>query len=245
MANKFVNLDSRLGKVRSRIYRCGVELEGGWDRLPTGYQWGSSNRDSSVHVQNGEFIGEIPSPILAPTDGLKDCLGMPTWMKKFYPPYIDASCGMHCHMSFRSMLQYQRLMDSSEFMWTVVEYLRRWAEKNLPAGHCFFDRLSGKSEYCQLKFHPDLQVQKVRKEFDHFGHGHRYTVLNFDKRKDTIECRVIPMMPNVKLAIEVIDHLFQIVSAYLVEVGKRESAVDYKIPFSESTPESSTLRLTV
>lgn len=230
-AIKHVNIDDKLGKVRNRVYRIGVELEGGWKRLPPKVQL---VRDGSVMFPNisqtdayGKTIfhvGELPSPILLPK-GKSGQLTLETWLNANYPSHVNETCGMHCHMSFMNAFQYQQLMSDESVMWTVVEYIKRWADaqverKNIPHDHCIFERLAGRSEFCQLVWHPDDQAQKVRKDYDHHGHGHRYTVLNYAFSKTgTIECRLLPMMPNAAIALDAIERVMQIMSALLVHIA--------------------------
>ena len=251
-----MDISDRLGKARNRIYKVGVELEGGWDVLPQGVP--QLHGDSSVKFEPLDYvkfppimvkalqghdiegrpvyrnvktkggapvhIGELPSPILLP-EGKAGQPVLETWLRQHYPQHVNSTCGMHMHMSFRNAFQYQQLMDES-YMWTVVEFVKRWAdrkvaEKTLSKDNPLFDRLAGKSEYCQLKFDPDEQAQKIRKEFDHFGKGHRYTVINYAFSKtQTIECRLLPMMPTADLALEALRLLMDITSAFLLFIAK-------------------------
>src|SRR5690348_1841470 len=76
-------------------------------------------------------------------------------MKKYYPSMMDASCGLHVHMSFDTLRYYSLLM-TPEYQETIVEYLRKWAvSEGFPNGHLIYERLKGQSVYCQKKYWPD------------------------------------------------------------------------------------------
>lgn len=233
-----LNITPLLHKVRNRVYRVGVELEGGWTKLPKGIK--KLEHDGSVVFPASEMIdniagiykfqkGELPSPALIPTGvGSDNKLTLERWMRSHYADKINSTCGMHCHMSFANAFQYQSLM-REEFLWTMVTYLKQWADQAvirgvLPKDHWFFDRLAGKSEYCQLQFFADGQAQRTRKDHDHHGKDHRYTAIHYAfSRLGTIEVRLLPMMPNVDLAIELIRETMAITSAFLVTVAKQEN----------------------
>lgn len=234
--SKHLDLSARLGKCRERVYRVGVELEGGWLQLPPGLD--HLDRDGSVVFPsaqvmdlNGKIklkVGEIPSPVLIPSSTKDNVLTLEKWMRVFYPSHVNHTCGMHVHMSFQNAFQYQQLM-REDFMWTVLHYFNEWAkervrDKSIPASHCFFERLAGKSEYCQHVFHADEQAVRSDKRYGHFEPGHRYTVIHYPfQRIGTVECRLLPMFATVDLALNAIRYLLSITSAFLVEVAAKDS----------------------
>lgn len=251
---KVVNLDRFLGKVRNRIYKVGIELEGGWDELPGATQLvhdGSvvfadqnAQRYAAVHgrypanFKLPRHVGELPSRPMPVED-------FPKWIKQFYPQYVNATCGLHVHQSFKHALTYERLM-VPEYQATVVEYVRRWAKEALPADHCIWERLDGKSVYCQDKYYADEQARQSVKDHDQHRHGHRYTVANYCfALHGTLEIRLLPMMPNAKTATEAIQRLLDITSAFLVETAisdtktlkeRKESAREKPIVAAETIP---------
>lgn len=238
---KAIDLSSILPKkIRNRIYRVGIELEGFWkDALPKGVA--HLEHDGSVvfpgymcrsqrgdcYDQDGKLVGfkgELPSPPLLPEG--KDILTLEKWLLAHYPTKVNSSCGLHVHMSFTNAFVYMVLM-REEYMWTVIEEMKKWAHsrKELDSKtHPIWDRLAGKSEYCQHVFLADGQAQKVRKEFDHHGRDHRYTVINYPfTRQGTVECRLLPMMETKELALSAIQHLLLITNAFLFSQAKDES----------------------
>ena len=235
-----IDISTQLARgPRSRVYRVGVELEGGWIKVPDGVQ---IIRDSSVHLvpppmpddiaiapdrvrtiwakkHIPQHVGELPSPPLEPQH-------IPTWLRTNYPPCHNETCGMHVHMSFRNALTYQRLM-VEDFQDTMLEFLGRWATANLPADHHIWPRLRGDVEYCQKKFYADAQASMRNKDYDHHRPGCRYTAIHYAySRIGTIECRVLPMMPTVDLAISAVKEVEKITTAFLVATAARELPIE-------------------
>lgn len=235
---KVVNLkdtEGRLRKVRSRIYRVGIELEGGWRTPPTDT---TIAHDGSVRfsdpVTRVEIVsypkqrGEIASTPL-------EVKNTATWVKQYYPTVVNSTCGLHVHMSFASALMYQRLM-TPDFPATLLAYMTEWAreEKTFGENHHIWHRLSGKNEYCRDAFWPDEQASSLTKSQDRQAHGHRYTAVNYCYgQHSTVEARFLPMMgkivpdcrwegPNPEQAIRAIHRLLDVTSAFLVVTAKRE-----------------------
>jgi len=259
-----LNLDAVLGKARQRIYRIGIELEGGWKCLPDGVQPlhdGSVNVQDDGHpaslaaqqryqaevdrinrrIRNGDIsnnagarllreaqqaiigvalqVGEIPSDPMEPEK-------VESWMAKYYPSHVNATCGLHVHKSFKSALHYQRLMTPA-YQDTVVAYLLKWAkEENLPKDHPIFPRLAGKSDYCQLKYYADQQAQTRAKNYDRQRPGHRYTAINYCwSTHGTVECRLLPMLETADQGIRAVKRVLDITNAFLAASGDKEVKV--------------------
>lgn len=224
---KVQNIDKEIERARNRVAMLGIELEGGWKKAPEGV---SPNHDGSVRfpeqaVVNGlRYVGEIPSPPLPPRD-------LENWMKRYYPPFVNETCGMHVHMSFgANALAYTRLM-AEAYPFTVVEYFIRWAkEQGLRDSHPIWERLSGNSRYCQHVYAADLQVMNNRKDFDQQRPGHRYTVINYNYgRTRTVECRLLPMMETVDLAISAVKHLVRVTNGFLLSTRTVDRKVRIKL----------------
>lgn len=235
-------------KVRNQVHRIGVELEGGWDSLPTGVRLVS---DGSVRFNEPSFVppegyrrvtdwqdnvsfmnaqgdvirppvtnytpprhvGELPSSPMPPD-------ALDAWMRTFYPHHVNESCGMHLHMSFQSALTYQRLMDVN-FPATVLAYMGKWGlTRGLPSTHALFARINGSNSYCRNEFHADAQSRATRKG------GDRYTVINYCYGlHQTLECRLLPMMDDVEMAIAALRELILITNTYLLAARKREEKI--------------------
>ena len=251
---KPLDLDKVLGKTRNQIYRVGIELEGGWTKLPNGTVPG---HDGSVVVEapadtefdtayqkwslayrrardRGEYYsvpepkrtwltGEIPSP---PIEVEK----VEPWMRQFYPQVVNNTCGMHVHFSFKTALQYQRLMTPA-YPATIIEYFTLWAKKEgLAATHPLWDRLAGKNRFCKHEFHADQQVSS-KKDHSQTRPGHRYTVVNYcySVYQGTMECRLLPMMETPDQGIRAVKYLLDITNAFLVTYRAREERASSKV----------------
>lgn len=229
------NIDSYLAKYKSipfdqydvirgakgpknRIYRVGVELEGGWSALPNGI---TLEHDGSVSVRqtvpNPNFkSGELPSGILEPSK-------VEHFLAEFYPDTINDSCGMHVHMSFKSAFHYQLLMTPS-YQATMIDYLKKWAtEQNIPLTHVIWKRLAGQNQYCKLEYFADEQAAAPNKSYSRTGGAHRYTAINYShKQHSTVECRVLPMFDDKKKAIKAAKAVLDITNAFLAKQKKKE-----------------------
>jgi hypothetical protein len=224
--------------MRNRISRVGIELEGGWLKLPPNT---TLARDGSV-FRNGPpmlevegrmvapaIVGELPSPPL-PTGA-----PMRGWMKKFYPSHVDATCGLHVHMSFKSALHYQKLM-CAEYTTRIIEHLMEWAKvKGLSPAHPIWPRLRGENEYCIPAFYADQQASTRSKSYQH-GSGSRYTFINYPHRlHSTVECRGLPMMETCDLGIEAVEEVILATNAFLLASARREIRLKEIIPVELGT----------
>jgi hypothetical protein len=213
---KVLDISEYLGKVKNRVALCGVELEGGWVELPPGVH--AVERDGSVfgdRLPAGvRHMGELPVGPALPA-------GIPYLIKTNHPTHTNHTCGMHVHMSFETLWHYYLLM-TPDYQETILHYLTVWAKENkLPEKHCIWERLAGNSKYCQKKFWPDVQSSEKRKLHDQQQYGHRYTVINYSGRLGTIECRVLPMMKNTKLATSAVQQVIDITNACIYVIGSK------------------------
>ena len=226
-ATKFgkpVLIDAHREKARNRIHRIGIELEGGWDKLPKGVS--GLVGDSSVQFEQltrPPFVGELPSPPL-------DMKTWPSWLKDNYSQHVNTTCGMHVHMQPLTALTYQRLMDP-RYPATIVVEFKKWAKREgFAAEHHFWGRLAGQSRYCQHKFYADEQISKAEKGFNQEQFGHRYTVIHYAYRRfGTVECRLLPMMTDAAQAQRAIQELLDVTNAFLLATAKKEPRVGVQV----------------
>lgn len=212
---KLLEIGPHLGKVKNRVALVGVELEGGWKKLPPGVV--QLERDGSVfndRIPAGvNFMGELPLGPALPA-------GIGQLIRDNHPSQVNATCGMHVHMSFDTLRYFQTLM-IPEFQETMLHYLGLWATENkLPEKHCIWERLRGESRYCRKEFWPDKQAGVKQKTHDMAHAGHRYTAIHYCGRQNTIECRVLPMMPAASKAISAVERVIQITNACLYVLSK-------------------------
>jgi hypothetical protein len=255
--------------LKQRIQSIGIELEGGWKKLPEGVRL---VHDGSVHfeeppmegrelelyngIQTGTYnpygnpdqqaiylaaateyqklnrariaqipkhIGELPSLPMNLTEDRKPSDRWKEWLKLNYPSSVNDSCGMHVHMAMRTAGSYQRTM-VPEYVQTVREEFKKWADAHLPAGHHIHSRLAGESRYCQPLFFADKQARTREKDpsvdSTRGKSFHRYTMINWCYlRHGTVECRLLPMMPDKDIAQAAIEHLINITNAFIATVG--------------------------
>ena len=149
---------------------------------------------------------------------------VPVWIRQFYPKFVNETCGLHVHMSFKSALHYMRLM-SPRYPETITAYMTEWAnEERLDKDHPIWARLKGNSEYCQPVFDADRQVRKTKKEYNHHDpDGHRYTMINYcHGTHGTLECRLLPMMETADQAVRAVQRIFDVTNACLVEKHRED-----------------------
>lgn len=234
--------------MKDRIYRVGVELEGGWTHLPQGAQ---PERDGSIQLPNS-----VPDPTHKPEKMIKQLDGtmklesqrklpvvvgeivsdplevgkVPAWIRAYYPQVVNHTCGLHAHVSFRDPLNYQRLM-TKEFPEATFVYLTKWAkDKKFSSKHPIWSRLSGQNRYCTKEFFPDLQVAATSKNYAHERPGNRYTAINYcHGLHSTIECRLLPMFEGPEEAIEAVKQFLTITNATLVVLARKEEKLSAEV----------------
>ena len=241
--------------IKNRIYRVGIELEGGWEKPPRTVK---IIRDGSIEgnlgnfkVVNGNiteplatrarilvdddmppprsmpnfFVGEIPSPIL-------DVKQYAAWITQHYPQHVNESCGLHTHASFKSRLNYMRLM-TPEFTNFIIKGLVGWAhDEGLAKSHPIWNRIMKKDHpHCAHVYLGDNQVRIAGKDFQSRGKSYsRYTALNYrwaqlvDKgfETGTVECRLLPMMDTADQAVKAVKEVFLLTNKFLAKVKDRE-----------------------
>ena len=208
------------GPPKNRIYLAGIELEGLWDdplhKLDL-------VKDTSVTVPSDPGMkapktGELFCSPMIPSEAL-------AWVKKFYPNKVDASCGMHVHVSFKNAYHYTILINKA-YQDTVLHYFTRWAkDEGFPPGHHIWNRLNGKSVYCKNVFCPEVQLKEFRKRHNRDDKLSRYTVINYCFKTDdkgTLECRLLPMMETKQQAVRAIEHFFNITNACLIALAEKD-----------------------
>lgn len=210
MAEEYFDIPATFEGIKDRISKVGIELEGGWAALPPGLV---PHRDGSIKLppvinHNGKDISIRVGEVISDPISVEK---YPQWVKNSYPSHVDASCGLHVHMSFKSALFYQKLMDK-RYQTTMIRGLQAWAtEEKLPNGHNMWSRLAGKCAHCTLDFFPDYQAMKGGKEYHHEPTGNRYTAINYCwELHNTLECRVLPMFATSDQAQRAIQRVLDI-----------------------------------
>lgn len=214
-----VDIGAARGRAPNRIYRIGIELEGGWTKLPAGIR--QLQHDGSVVID--QELGEPRLTLGELANGPMTMTEWQAWVKMAYPQRVNDTCGMHVHFTPSTALAYSRLM-CPEYPGTVVASIRQYCEQQkFKKDHPIWPRLSGKSRFCQHLYMADDQVRNAQKDHDQHRQGHRYTVINYcHARTGTIECRLLPMMETADQAIRLIQEFLDITNAFLRATRKRE-----------------------
>lgn len=220
MGLKSIDLDIPTLAPRNRVALVGVELEGGWTTIPKGLRREDFVRDGSLdplaRKHPEALVMELPSPPLEEA-------AMEQWMRAHWPQIVDETCGMHVHVSFKTSLAYSKVV-REEYPGTIVTYMRKWAEgERVDKKSCLWDRLDGKSTYCQHVFHGDAQLNNTRKDHDKVRKGHRYTVVNFcwGRGIPTAECRLLPMFSDVEQGIRAMKEIIRITNRFLAVTARQ------------------------
>lgn len=202
---------SRLGELpeymeiptHNIIKKFGLELEGGWNRRPVGLR-----RDGSVHMDNN-YVGEVsttPSS-LRPTY---------PWDREFfsrYPKSVNSSCGMHIHVSFRSIGMYGAFLDNRFPGW-LLGGLKLWGRVHAAKSSRLMNRLNGQNPYCRLGVIGYISSQMS-------GDGERYTAVNYSAwyKYKTIEIRVLPMFNTPRVGQKAVLETLRLVNLWGSQMG--------------------------
>ena len=202
------------------IDKVGVELEGGWRERPDDLGTDISVKILPADVLNCDhpchcsvcfpvgcdcaslYTGEVRSRPYKSLHILK-------WMKDSYPDFINSTCGMHIHLSFKSKKSYVTLMEP-RFYATFLREVEIFASKHIPKNHYFWKRLIGEEKYCKRMFTPEAQAN------EHGKPETRRTHLNYCYAlHGTLENRLFPMFEDVHLAIKCLKWYIGFVETYV------------------------------
>lgn len=233
------------------IDKVGVELEGGWWQ---GYQrlepsWGKNppnsptkawlldwHGDGSVNVATTHINSEKDTTHPHYGTGLyqgegvcnppQDPNNIHRWMKYNYPLWVNESCGMHVHMSFKNIIDYERIMEE-EFVKHFEESMEAWGKDNKINYDPFWNRLRGLNRYCQRNGASSAQAMINHKLLKKEGRDESYTKyyhLNFGawKKYKTVECRLLPMFPTAQQGADAVYDLLWLFEKYLRQPYKSE-----------------------
>jgi len=166
------------------------------------------HRDGSVTTV-GQHTGEVQSPVCS------TLLSLQEWIRANHPTTVNTSCGLHVHLSFRTLAHYGALVTPT-LTTNLVNGVKEWSRElpqeyrdQLPDG--LDERLSGGNQYCKHQFDADAQMRAETKYIDE-----RYRVCNYGwRRMRTLEVRLLPMMPTADLSCAAVGRVLTIVSKQL------------------------------
>ncbi len=161
--------------------------------------------DGSVNV-SARVSGELNIGPFADLEAVKGTL------TQAWPTTVNATCGLHVHLSLKRDHYYLRLLQP-EVTTRLTNRLGEWGrKKGLPGGHPLWPRLGGENTYCKPDYFGEEQIQATSKA------SNRYTMINYCKRlHGTLEVRVLPMFTDAETGWEAIAQIIQILGEYLYE----------------------------
>lgn len=215
------------------INLTGIEFEGAWDDLPekmAPYYHG----DGSVTAIS-TFVGEISSPPMKPSE-LYDFI----MDEEIYPSRINASCGMHVHLSTFDINDFALLAEVDYNELFQKEMVTIGKDLNLPASHSYWKRVSGSNTFCSGEFNPWGQMRQQAPSAIR-GAG-RYTQLNFQafSKHGTLENRTFPMFQRRSDAKKAVSRYLEFTEKYLVDNEKKKIV---ELPIEVDIPEPLTLEM--
>lgn len=185
------------------VYKIGVELEGGWEDEPD-----ELRSDGSVSV-NSAYVGEVS---IGP---YRQFINLAKGIRSDYPNNVNGSCGLHVHVSFRTLAYYEAIL-SLEFTNAFIEHMQFWGKDNLGNEGIeysrFHARLGGDNQFCRRNTESDSLFALL------IGRGERYRIWNFPFRQHgTAECRVLPMFDEPENAILAIGEVVSFVDDWALK----------------------------
>ena len=247
----------RINGFINRIAKIGIEVEGGWNAALAGHK---IIRDSSVVFSSSQpqvTIREIRLPdgrvqrdlieipptkpsTIVPTIVGEIVMDPPMfvtgrwqdWMRGAYPQHVNATCGLHIHMSFSHELNYQRLMCPDYTMAMVIALTDFGNRESIPPDHVFWNRVGKPNhEHCAHVYRGDEQSKVARLDYHSRGKSYdRYTAINYPRAKHkTIECRLLPMFgtqpttpDDAEQAIRALQVVIDTTNQFLSKIRQRE-----------------------
>lgn len=203
------------------IQQIGVEIEGGWRREKFLHPKNKHlfHADNSVNITDqlptnlrnteGYVSGEVQTPPMNTLNSIE------VYMKKFYPEFINETCGFHIHISLKSDEDYCKLMEKKFYSFLLKKFTA-WGTEHKNNGESalalekFWGRLEGHNSFCKKEFRPTIQVRSKEKC------ENRYTHLNFCYGlHGTVEFRLLPMFDDKKLSLSALRYYVLLVEQYL------------------------------
>jgi hypothetical protein len=222
---------------RRYFSQIGVELEGGWnERISTivqerQAQLQPARRDPYTLQMRGGLPAEEQArlvPLRMGSDGSvsitaplvgelsvgphRDLDQFRTCLQQVWPTAVNASCGLHVHLSLKRDYHYLRLLQP-EVTTRLTNRLGEWARRQgLPGGHPMWSRLTGENQYCKAEYHGEEQLTATQRI------SNRYTIINYCKSlHGTVEVRVLPALATADLGWSALTEVILILGSFLHE----------------------------
>lgn len=189
--------------------KVGIEVEGLWKRATieevraraANWHMGESG-DSSITSE----LDHTPTEFQTRPGSLGEAI---TQLLAIYPDFVNASCGMHVHVSFS--LGDTTLLASDAFHRYFLQRWYAWGHALNIKGE-FLKRLNGGNDYCKRS-----DVPASRNIYDATNHD-RYRQLNFSAYREhaTVECRLLPMFRDARIGVLAVENLIGIYEDFLI-----------------------------
>jgi len=191
-------------------------------------------------VPGSIVAGEICSDPIHPKDSIE-------WLLANYPDVSNASCGLHVHVSLRSILRYSQLMDEPFYTFFRNEY-SKWATKEIPGTElAFWDRWNNRNHYCADEFRPDDQFLHINKSYARYTQlNYAYSVRSINHRtgnrnpraRRTLECRLFPVFSDKVLAAAAVAKYYGVIEEYLERTSETSERAHELVAVVEDEPET-------
>lgn len=206
----------------ARISKVGFEIEGGWDGEPfiSPFEDISLVHDNSINGQTlasaprilAQHVGEAVSPPIEVEGKWKEWL-VDHWPNAAPANRTNRTCGLHIHISLKSLRDYS-LLGSKSFLYGVKEEMMDVGKKmKLPKKHVFWERMEGANSFAPIDFDAAQQMRVTQK-----GGRNRYGWLNFAwAMHGTVEFRALPTFRDSKVAVAFVSRYLNFVEEWLDE----------------------------
>lgn len=187
------------------IDMIGVEFEGGWEDYREGFKSDGSLDIDNLRGLGAEYVKELvsdPSTLFEIKEFLYEL-----------PDFVDSSCGMHIHVSFKNYSDVLRLAEN-EFHEYFIDEITSWTDTHLKDTSYYRrmnSRIAGNNQYCYSNFEAKKQIQERSTDRG------RYVQLNFEalKKFGTVECRIHPQYNDLDLVKSAVLNLVEIYETFL------------------------------
>lgn len=219
--------------------KVGVEIEGFWDgydryqaALSLAEEITGSSGDSDGSLRSDNESCDCGEDDCDSHDGHSENHGWHAWelrtkpgslteaqsqVSRLYPDGTNDSAGMHVHVSFRCQTD-MGLIKSEAFFEYWHERWTAWGKRmKIHESSNFWSRLAGDNRYCYSPKRYATQFGIYATE-RHRVFDERYMQLNFHNAYSahrTVECRLLPMFRDLKLALSGIAELLDIYDSWI------------------------------
>jgi hypothetical protein len=136
------------------------------------------------------------------------------YLTRRYPDYVNKSCGLHVHVSFKSMNDYSKVISPAFVEW-FRNNMKVWGrEVGITNAH-YYSRLDGCNDFCRLIEDDNHILRQLRARHKE---NYRYGIWNFCfSIRGTAECRVLPMFKDRAIACKAVKQVLALTEQWCAE----------------------------